>query len=85
MMTEMQRPGSPAIASISHEVALYGPRLMDLGLALLRGETVAPYNYVEHRAIPADWAGKMQQNERSANGEKTVKSVKRIAQGNIPL
>jgi len=59
MVAEMQRPGSPAIASISHDVALYGPRLMDLGLALLRGETVAPYNYVEHRAIPADRLGKM--------------------------
>jgi ribose transport system substrate-binding protein len=56
MMTEMQRPGSPAIASISHEVGLYGPRLIEIGLALLRGETVPPYNYVEHRAITADRA-----------------------------
>jgi len=53
MLTEMQRPGSPAIASISHEVAQYGPRLMDIGLALLRGETVPPYNYVEHRVMTA--------------------------------
>jgi ribose transport system substrate-binding protein len=59
MLTEMQRPGTPAIASISHEVGLYGPRLIDLGLALLRGETVAPYNYVEHRAITADRAGRV--------------------------
>jgi ribose transport system substrate-binding protein len=59
MVIEMQRPGSPAIASISHEVGLYGPRLIDLGLALLRGETVAPYNYVEHRAITADRAGRV--------------------------
>lgn len=54
MMIEMQRPGSPAIASISHEVEQYGPRLIDIGLALLRGETVPPYNYVEPRAIKAD-------------------------------
>jgi len=60
MILEMQRPGSPAIASISHEVGLYGPRLIDIGLALLRGETVPPYNYVEHRAITADRAWTLQ-------------------------
>jgi ribose transport system substrate-binding protein len=54
MAAEMQRPGSPAIGSISHEVAQYGPRLIELGLALLRGEMVAPYNYVEHIAMTAD-------------------------------
>jgi ribose transport system substrate-binding protein len=59
MLVEMQRPGSPAIGSISHEVGLYGSRLIDLGLALLRGETVAPYNYVEHRGVTAETAGKM--------------------------
>jgi ribose transport system substrate-binding protein len=58
MLIEMQRPGSPAIASISHEVQQYGPRLIDLGLALLRGETVAPYNYMEHRIITPDRAGR---------------------------
>lgn len=65
MVTEMQQPGSPAIASISHEVGLYGPRLIDLGLALLRGETVAPYNYVEHRAITADRAGRVLEADAS--------------------
>jgi ribose transport system substrate-binding protein len=59
MLVEMQRPGSPAIATISHEVGLYGPRLVEIGLALLKGETVAPYNYVEVRAITADRAKSM--------------------------
>ena len=59
MVAEMQRPGSPAIGSISHEVSQYGPRLIELGLALLRGETVAPYNYVGHRAITADRSGRV--------------------------
>ena len=56
MLREMQRSNSPAIGSISHEVQLYGPRLIDLGLSLLRGETVPPYNYVEHRAVTPDLA-----------------------------
>jgi ribose transport system substrate-binding protein len=57
MLEEMNRPGSAAIASISHEVSQYGPRLIELGLALLRGDTVAPYNYIQHKAIVADrWA-----------------------------
>jgi ribose transport system substrate-binding protein len=32
-------------------VATYGPRLIQLGLALLNGESVPPYNYVEHRLV----------------------------------
>jgi ribose transport system substrate-binding protein len=58
MLREMLKPGSPAIGSISHEVQLYGAKLVDLGLALLRGETVAPYNYVEHRVVTPDMAGR---------------------------
>ena len=73
MLTEMQRPGSPAIASIFHEVGLYGTRLIDIGLALLRGETVAPYNYVEHRAITADRAWTLQ-----ARDEAAVEAVKPV-------
>jgi ribose transport system substrate-binding protein len=58
MVIEMQRPGSPVVGSISHEVQLYGGKLIDLGLALLRGETVAPYNYVEHRVVTPDIAAR---------------------------
>lgn len=57
MLVEMRRPNSPAIGSISHEVSEYGPRLIELGLALLRGETVAPYNFVMHRTVTATEAG----------------------------
>jgi len=71
MVVEMQRTGSPAIASISHEAGLYGPRLIDIGLALLRGEKVAPYNYVEHRAVTADRARTLQ----VAEVQEVVKAV----------
>jgi ribose transport system substrate-binding protein len=86
MVAEMQRPGSPAIASISHEAGLYGPRLIDIGLALLRGEKVAPYNYVEHRAVTADRARTLQSPDAtgvekasrpSATGAKAKTAVKR--------
>jgi ribose transport system substrate-binding protein len=66
MAAEMQRPGSPAIGSISHEVAQYGPRLIELGLALLRGEMVAPYNYVEHIAMTADRNGSVSADDKRA-------------------
>jgi ribose transport system substrate-binding protein len=59
MVLEMQRSGSPVVGSISHEVQLYGAKLIDLGLALLRGETVAPYNYVEHRVVTPDIAARL--------------------------
>jgi len=50
-LLEMRTPGSPLIGSVSHEAASYGPKLIQLGLAMLRGETVAPYNYVQHRLV----------------------------------
>jgi hypothetical protein len=78
MLIEMCRSSSPAIASISHEVQQYGPRLIDLGLALLRGETVAPYNYVEHRAITQDRAG------RALEGDAPVAKPEAAASGKPP-
>ena len=75
MMKEMQRPGSPAIASISHEVAQYGPRLMELALALLRGEMVAPYNYVEHIAMTAERNGHRALSKVDGNEAKVPASV----------
>lgn len=48
---EMQRPRSPFIASVSHETSSYGPSLIHLGLSILRGQTVQPYNYVTHKLM----------------------------------
>ncbi len=48
---EMRKSSSSLIASVSHETGTYGPSLMQLGLALLKGQTVAPYNYVVHRLV----------------------------------
>jgi ribose transport system substrate-binding protein len=48
---EMQTVSSPLIGTISHEIQSYGPALIHLGLKMLNGGTVAPYNYVEHRIV----------------------------------
>jgi ribose transport system substrate-binding protein len=53
VVTEMSKKSSPLIGSVSHEAGSYGPSLIHLGLALLRGQTVAPYNYVEHKMVTA--------------------------------
>jgi ribose transport system substrate-binding protein len=50
-IAEMQNPKSPLIGSVSHEPSSYGPSLIHLGLALLRGQTVSPYNYVPHKFV----------------------------------
>jgi ribose transport system substrate-binding protein len=50
-LEEMRKRGSPLIGSISHEAARYGPNLINIGLAILRGETVEPYNYIAHKLI----------------------------------
>ncbi len=52
-LEEMKTPGSPLIASVSHEAQSYGPRLIHLGLALLSGQRIPPYNYVEHTLVAA--------------------------------
>ena len=50
-LDEMRRKNTPLIGTVSHEISTYGPSLMNLGLTLLRGQTVAPYNYVMHRVV----------------------------------
>ncbi|HEX4030197.1 MAG TPA: substrate-binding domain-containing protein [Terracidiphilus sp.] len=53
-LEEMRKEASALIGSISHEAESYGPRLIQLGIALLRGYSVPPYNYVHHRAVTAE-------------------------------
>ncbi len=48
---EMRTGACAFIGSVSHEVETYGPRLVQLGIALLRGNIVPPYNYVRHRTV----------------------------------
>jgi len=54
VLAEMRTKNSALIGSISHEAESYGPRLIQLGIALLRGNIVPPYNYVRHRVITAE-------------------------------
>jgi ribose transport system substrate-binding protein len=53
-LNEMKIPGTPFLASVSREVHTYGPRLMQLGRALVRGQHVAPYQYVNHKLVKAE-------------------------------
>jgi ribose transport system substrate-binding protein len=53
-LEEMRSGKSALVGSISHEVETYGPRLIQLGISLLRGYTVPPYNYVRHKAVTAE-------------------------------
>ena len=56
-LEEMRTGSSALIGSISHEVETYGPRLIQLGIAILRGYTVPPYNYVRHKAVTPETLG----------------------------
>jgi len=53
-LEEMAAARSPLIASVSHEAQSYGPRLIHLGLALLAGQRIDPYNYVRHKLVSAE-------------------------------
>jgi ribose transport system substrate-binding protein len=65
---EMRKRGSPLIGSVSHEAAKYGPNLISIGLAILRGETVEPYNYIAHRLVTSLSLGKALQAGKSPRG-----------------
>jgi ribose transport system substrate-binding protein len=56
-MQEMRKDKSPLIGSVSHEASSYGPSLIHLGLSLLRGQTVPPYNYVAHKMVTRESLG----------------------------
>jgi len=49
----MEVPASPFIGTVSHEAGSYGPQLIQLGLAILNGQTLPPYHYVKHRLMTA--------------------------------
>lgn len=51
VLREMSSAKTAIIGSVSHAVDTYGPRLIQLGVALLRGHIVPPYNYVKHFAV----------------------------------
>ena len=57
VMEEMRSGTSAIVGSISHEPETYGPRLIQLGIAILRGYTVPPYNYVHHKAVTPETLG----------------------------
>jgi ribose transport system substrate-binding protein len=57
VMEEMRRGTGAMIGSISHEPETYGPRLIQLGISILRGYTVPPYNYVHHKAVTPETLG----------------------------
>lgn len=50
-LEEMKADQGALIGSISHEAETYGPRLIQLGISLLRGYAVPPYNYVRHKVV----------------------------------
>jgi ribose transport system substrate-binding protein len=54
VLAEMRTGKGTIVGSVSHEVESYGPKLIQLGIALLRGNTVPPYNYVRHRVVTPD-------------------------------
>lgn len=74
-LEEIARPGSPWLGSVSHEAQSYGPRLIQLGLSILRGQTVAPYNHVEHKLVTRE----MPERFRTTGGSEVVLPVKRVS------
>jgi ribose transport system substrate-binding protein len=66
VLDEMRSGKSAIIGSVSHEVESYGPRVIQLGISLMRGYTVPPYNYVRHRVVTPETL-RMEQASSAAN------------------
>jgi ribose transport system substrate-binding protein len=56
-LEEIRTGKSALIGSVSHEAETYGPRLIQLGISLLRGNSIPPYNYVRHRIVTPETLG----------------------------
>ncbi len=66
VIEEMRRKSSAIVGSISHEAETYGPRLIQLGISILRGYTVPPYNYVHHRPVSPETLGELAKVKRAS-------------------
>ena len=77
VMDEMRSGSSAIVGSISHEPETYGPRLIQLGIAILRGYTVPPYNYVHHKAVTPETLG----SEEAAHNGKHEDAAQAVSVG----
>jgi ribose transport system substrate-binding protein len=62
-LDEMRSGKSALVGSISHEAETYGPRLIQLGISMLRGYAVPPYNYVRHKVVTPESLNEESQSE----------------------
>ena len=72
VLDEMRSGKSAIIGSVSHEVESYGPRLIQLGISLMRGYTIPPYNYVHHRVVTPETLGVEQASSPASRPGKAV-------------
>lgn len=77
VLEEMRTKDSPIIGSVSHGAEAYGPRLIQLGVSLLRGHIVPPYNYVRHYVVTPE-------TQAAENAERAKTRVRRHAETAVP-
>lgn len=75
VLDEMRKGTSAIVGSISHEPETYGPRLIQLGISILRGYTVPPYNYVPHRAVTPETVGLAEKPRLAKQKEEKVEAA----------
>jgi ribose transport system substrate-binding protein len=65
VLDEMRKGTSAIIGSVSHGAETYGPRLIQLGISLLRGHIVPPYNYVRHHVVTPETLAEVAGNSKA--------------------
>ena len=71
-LEEMRSGQSALIGSISHEAETYGPRLIQLGISMLRGHAVPPYNYVRHKVVTPESLSEKKRSSQRVNSDSRV-------------
>jgi hypothetical protein len=51
MYGEIGKKGSPIKVALRYELAKYGPTIIELGIALLQGRRITPYNFIDHALL----------------------------------
>ncbi len=67
------KPGSPLVVSTEHFAQSYGEQLVALGLNILRGQAVPPYNFTEQKILTQE----LLKAETASSDHLAVKSGKK--------
>jgi ribose transport system substrate-binding protein len=59
-LEELGKKDSPLVGTVYTAADRYGPQLIELGLAILKGQAVSPYNFTSHEVMTRETQARVQ-------------------------